>query len=82
MAMQSLDGDGDVGSVPGSALDATAVTVAGQCLRARAVTAGEGCSAAANCPQVWERSVLLFCVWPCHDAESLVDPCLSLLPDC
>jgi hypothetical protein len=58
MAMQSLDGDGDVYSVPGSALDAAAVTVAGQCLRARAVAAGAGCSAVTDCRQVW-RALLV-----------------------
>ena len=47
--MQSLDGDS---SVPGAAVEAAAVSMAGQCLRARAVAAGLGCAATADCQQV------------------------------
>jgi len=49
MAMQSLDGDS---AVPGAAVDAAAVSLTGQCLRARAVAAGRGCTAPADCQQV------------------------------
>ena len=47
--MQSLDGDS---AVPGAAVDAAAVSLTGQCLRARAVAAGRGCTAPADCQQV------------------------------
>ena len=58
--MQSLDGDS---AVPGAAIDAAAVSLSGQCLRARAVAAGRGCEAPTDCQQVSGQN---------HDAHASV----------
>ena len=55
MAMQSLDGDS---AVPGAAMDSAAVSLTGQCLRARAVAAGHGCAAPIDCQQVCDHAMI------------------------